>query len=1209
MHRCIDGARRSINECLRRFGLSTGSTKPGGFVRERARVRAVRPPDPIFRLCSARLQGKHVRAIFERVKQACRNWFAQGFALAVLALAFAATLTVYVLCQQFVDREAQLRFDNDSRSVEQQIAVRVRLYTDVLVTMRALFGEDADVTRDEFHDFVAGLDLHGRYPGFQTLNYATYVRAGDADAFVAAQRKDETLRQAGIDFAIHPPGVRDSYDVLTYLEPLSVNRDAVGLDMDALPARRAAMAALRDTGEPISSGRLILDDRGARFVGLAMRMPVYHKGMPIATVAQRRLAYAGSVGAGIRVNDMMDGLLSVETLSVIKFKIYDAGSARAAALPPSKESLLYDSINGVASAQPAFPASFATKRAPAVATVPFAPRAAHAAERKTLRRSAQQPFAGRRWIIEFSADMGTLSGSQRVLPDLALLSGLVISALLSILTYALSTSRTRAVKLADQITRDLRESEAARAEAQRIAHLGDWRVNVDEGDVQLSKEMTRLLGLQRQTLSLKRLVRAIDAPDRRTLLKAARATLATRDAFELECRYRSRHGRRGWLRVIGHAYGAPGARMLRGTALEITKQKSIERARDLEHAFTLYLATAGNEFDVCRHLIESITRGMDWDAGAFRPTPAGVKQLLCATSSAADSDLETWLLIHAPSATTEDETPAAPRWCALGDESHVRGARSDDAGRRGRVDASGWLADAGIATTFSFALRLGSVVVGVAEFYSRERRHAEPQALVMARSIVSQMSHFLQRRQAEDNLHFLATHDALTGLPNRLMFREHLDELLARARADATALHVLFIDLDRFKDVNDSLGHNVGDLLLRSVVARLHDALGHADMIARLGGDEFVVLVKQQGDGVAVAIETIDAIQAALAQPFMIGGSQLQVSASIGVSSFPGDGDDAQTLLKHADMAMYGAKQRGKNTYQMYVRQMSMSLHRRVEMEAQLRHAVENREFTLVYQPRIDLRSNHCTGVEALLRWNNPALGNVPPNDFIPVAEETGAIVPIGAWVLREACRQAAEWRGRGIGPIHVAVNLSARQFADPRLHESILDALEDAGLPGEFLELELTESMVMRHPEQAVRWLSAIKRTGVRLSIDDFGTGYSSLAYLNRFPIDTVKIDRSFIRNVPDSHSDTQITSAVIALGHSLGLSVIAEGAETQKQIDFLRQEGCDEVQGYFFSRPIPAADVEAFLGRVADSGLEVPSRPPTSGARATAPSAPITP
>lgn len=1120
---------------------------------------------------------------FERMRHAYRDWFAQGLALGVLALALAATVTVYSLCQQFVDREARLRFENDSRSVEQQIAVRVRLYTDVLVTMRALFGEDTQVTRQNFHDFVDGLDLPGRYPGFQTLNYAFFVRAADADTFTSAQRKDPILRHEGIDFSIHPPGIRDSYDVLTYLEPLGVNREAVGLDMDATPQRRAAMEALRDTGEPVSSGRLIFDERGAQFVGLAMRMPVYRKGTEVSTVAQRRRAYIGSVGAGIRVNDMMDGVLGANTLRVIKFKIYDAGGLHGPATPSSKESLLYDSVKGVASHHAAITGlTRAPMRAAAVAApiAPFAPQAVRTARPYQLQRRAEQPFAGRRWVIEFSADAGALSGTQRVLPNLALISGLLISALLAVLAYALSTSRVRAVELADQMTHDLRESEAARAEAQRIAHLGDWLVDVDGGQAHLSKEMARLIGSPCQTQTVRALLRTIEAPDRRLLIERTRSTLATRDAFEIECRYRSRRGRRGWLRVIGHAYGATGSLRLRGTALEITKQKSIERARELEHTFTLYLATAGNEFDVCRHLIESIVRGMGWDGGAFRPTPSGIKQLLCATSAAIDSELETWLLAYAPSATGEEQAPPAPCWTVLRP-----------------ADAAGWLVDARIATTFSFALRMGSVVVGVAEFYSRERRHVEPQALVMARSIVGQMSHFLQRRQAEENLHFLATHDALTGLPNRLMFREHLDALLAHARADATALHVLFIDLDRFKDVNDSLGHNVGDLLLRAVVTRLHGALTHSDMIARLGGDEFVVLVKQESDGLTVVIETIDEIQAALAQPFTIGGSQLQVSASIGVSSFPGDGDDAQTLLKHADMAMYGAKQRGKNTYQMYVRQMSMSLHRRVEMEAQLRHAVDNGEFTLVYQPRIDLRSNHCTGVEALLRWNSPVLGAVSPVDFIPVAEETGAIVPIGAWVLREACRQGAQWQARGMGPIHVAVNLSARQFADPRLHDSILEALEDAGLPGAFLELELTESMVMRHPEQAARWLATIKRTGVRLSIDDFGTGYSSLAYLNRFPIDTVKIDRSFIRNVPDSHSDTQITSAVIALGHSLGLSVIAEGAETQAQIDFLRKEGCDEVQGYFFSRPIPADDVESFLGRVAASGLEL-ARPPTTGA-----------
>ena len=286
-----------------------------------------------------------MREVFDFLRRVSRDWFAQGLALGVLALALTITLTVYSICGQFVRREASLRFENDSRSVEQQIAVRVRLYTDVLVTMRALFGEDGNVTRAEFRDFVTGLDLPGRYPGFQTLNYAAYVRAANLPSFVLAQRQDALLKQAGIDFSVHPSALRDGYDVLTYLEPLLLNREAVGLDLDAAPQRRAAMERLRDSGEAISSGRLILDDRGARFVGLAMRMPVYRKGMPTATVDERRLAYIGSVGAGIRVNDMMDGLLSAETLRVIRFKIYDAGSLSAPAVAGSSGSLLYDSID------------------------------------------------------------------------------------------------------------------------------------------------------------------------------------------------------------------------------------------------------------------------------------------------------------------------------------------------------------------------------------------------------------------------------------------------------------------------------------------------------------------------------------------------------------------------------------------------------------------------------------------------------------------------------------------------------------------------------------------------------------------------------------------------------------------------------------------------------------------------------------------------
>ncbi|WP_254700220.1 bifunctional diguanylate cyclase/phosphodiesterase [Trinickia violacea] len=1037
------------------------------------------------------------------------------------------------------------------------------------------------MARIEFRDFVDGLDLPGRYPGFQTLNYAPYVRSEDIAAFVAHQKSDPVLQKAGIDFSVRPPGARAGYYVLSYVEPLAKNLPSLGIDMGSDARRLAALERSRDNNEAISSGRLIFVDGGGQAVGLAVRMPVYRRGLPLATVEERRRAYIGSVGAGIRVSDLLAGLLSAETQRLIQFRIYDAGSFGVPAVPPSPSTLLYDSVAGVSTATSAHRAA-----AGASGIAPLSPARAKSADAVSaidrdnprLERSVVQSFGGRRWLIVFDADPMALSGPQRFLPGLAFLVGTIIAMLLSGLAYALSTSRVRAVKLANQITHTLRESEMARAEAQRIAHLGDWRVDLDRRVIHLSNEMARLIGWRSGKPTLTALMRAIEPADRLALIERVRHTLHTRAAFEFECRYRSKRGRRGWLRMIGYAYGSNDQRMLRGTALEITKQKSAERVRELEHAITLQLATATNEVEVFQQMIASLAQGMGWEAGAFWPSRAGLKQSLRPTYVAPCRELEPWLAARSPIAPDSDDLPAAPSWYAGQQVAQLAHAR--------------WLADAGILTVFAFPLRTGSVVLGVAEFYSRERGHAEPHALAMARSIASQLSHFLQRRQAEDNLHFIANHDALTGLPNRLMFKERLDDALSHAREDGTTLHVLFIDLDRFKDINDSLGHNVGDALLRAVADRLLDEVKDAEMIARLGGDEFTVLVKQHSDHASI-IRTVDAIQAALARPVFVSDLQLQVSASIGISSFPDDGDDAQTLLKHADIAMYGAKQRGKNTYQLYQRQMSMSLQRRVEMEAHLRQAIENREFTLRYQPRVCLATNRCTGVEALLRWQSPALGLVMPSDFIPLAEETGVIVPLGAWVLREACRQTAEWRAAGFGQIRVAVNLSAAQFATPDLLDHILEALDEAHLAGDSLELELTESMVMRQPEQASRWLSSLKQTGVRLSIDDFGTGYSSLAYLTRFPIDVVKIDRSFIRDIPDSRGDAQITSAVIALGHSLGLRVIAEGAETQAQVDFLRNEGCDEVQGYFFSRPIPADEVGSFVNRRLDAGLAERRKP----------------
>ena len=435
-----------------------------------------------------------------------------------------------------------------------------------------------------------------------------------------------------------------------------------------------------------------------------------------------------------------------------------------------------------------------------------------------------------------------------------------------------------------------------------------------------------------------------------------------------------------------------------------------------------------------------------------------------------------------------------------------------------------------------------------------------------------------ERIQTQERLRFMAQHDALTGLPNRLLLLDRLKQALARAHWRKRLVAVMFVDLDRFKNINDSLGHDAGDRLLQQLGERFRHCVRDGDTVARFGGDEFVILlddIASESDITAIAQKVLEALQPS----FAVDKQSLYISASIGISLFPNDGDDSSTLLKHADMAMYRAKEAGKNTYQFFAAEMSSRAFERLSLETSLRKALERAELLLHYQPQIDVETGAIVGVEALVRWQHPEFGMVLPNEFIAIAEETGLISLIGQWVLQSACAQLARWRKDGWTQLRLSVNLSPRQFQVPGLIGTIKQALDATAIDPDQLELEITEGILVSHTPAMLEALEALRALNVRLAIDDFGTGYSSLSYLRRFPIDTLKIDRSFVHDIPRDADDSAIVAAIIALAKSLKLEIVAEGVERAAQRDLLRGLGCRIMQGYFFSRPLSAEDMTKLL------------------------------
>jgi len=678
----------------------------------------------------------------------------------------------------------------------------------------------------------------------------------------------------------------------------------------------------------------------------------------------------------------------------------------------------------------------------------------------------------------------------------------------------------------------LRESEKRYADTIELAAIGISHVDDAGRYVHVNRALCNLLGYTREEL-LSVTVKQISHPEDRDVADTMRARLRAGeiDSFQLEKRYLHKDGSTVWVQLTISVQ-----RDATGRALH-----DISITQDISARKTAELAVQRSE-QRFRNLVE-LSSDWYWELDAsLRYTAFGGR----GTSAKVEQWLRGRLAWDMPGA--ESDVAWADMRARLERREPFRDfeyAYTDQQGNRRHICASG------------------------------EPLHDDEGRFVGYRGVSRDVT---PRKQAEERIQYLATHDGLTGLPNRVMFGELLSHVLASARRNQRKFAVLFIDLDRFKFINDSLGHEAGDALLREVARRLKESLRASDIVARLGGDEFVMLLQdqhnsEQAGGIARKLLS------AVIKPFELNGQECRVTASIGISVYPDDAADEASLMTHADLAMYHAKEEGKNNFQFYDGRLETLSLERLALETRLRRAIERNELSLHYQAKLDLASNRIAGVEALLRWNSDELGAVSPAKFIPVAEETGLILAIGKWVLRNACAQGVQWQRAGLPPVSVSVNLSPRQLNDPELVEAVRTVLDETGLRPDLLELEVTESSVMHNVERALEVLGALKGMGVRLAIDDFGTGYSSLAQLKRFPIDTLKVDRSFIRELPSDTEDKAIAEAIIAMGKTLNLTVVAEGVETREQQEFLRERACDQMQGFYFSRPVPAADFAELL------------------------------
>jgi diguanylate cyclase (GGDEF)-like protein len=1072
-----------------------------------------------------------------------KNFAWRQFAMpaVVFCIGVALSIGLALIDRHEIDAAAQQRFDATAITAARKVEDRFDAYTEVLIGLRALFHTSADVSPAQFKHYVDALNLDANYPGFQTLNYAAFTPAS------AAVDADENQRR--------------ERHIVRLLEPQAGNEGTLGRDLGSIPAAQKALERARDTGELTSSGRKIQIKGAHADIGLAVRMPVYRAGMPQDTVEERRAAYLGSVGAGFRLSELMRGV-TLDGGRGARVRLHDGGPRGphapgevdnadvrlvSSTTELAESSLLFDTLPGIALPKDRF------------------------------ERRLGFELGGHSWLLHVSQDGAQVVGSlDRAMPWLVLLCGLAISALLAGIVHSLTTSRSRAEGIAHDMTRHLRTSERRLDEAQRLANLGSWLLDPRDGSVQCSSEAMRIFGfgLDVTQIDVATMLSRVPADERATVERHIANAASSRRRAEFEHRLCLPDGTERWVHAIVQWTEEAGKTALRGTVRDDTQRHKVAQRLQLEHRVAQLLGADGEHADVMSRALQALCTQLGWECGTiWSVRDDGVVRQSASWHAEHEGLVHEFMHISQSLSYRPDEGSLGRAWVA-GESIVVDTSAGQDQFTRDALAGQAGLCS-GLVVPMVAARRATAL-----ELFSRTPRRHDAETVESLRAITLQITQYEERKEAERSLRYMASHDALTGLSNRNTLQRDMARAIKRSIRHQKRFAVMFVDLDRFKRINDTLGHGVGDALIKACGERLTAVLREDDAVARFGGDEFVLIAENLSKPTDAAI-VAEKVLACCAEPFVIGGHELHVSASIGVAVYPEDGADGEALLKNADTAMYRAKDKGRGAYQFYTAQMNAQGTERLMLESGLRRAIERGELELHYQPKMNLHTQRIAGVEALMRWRHPVLGLVSPAQFIPIAEETGLIVEMGKWALHTACTDARDWQQRGLPAVQMSVNLSPRQLSSPTLLDDIDEVLNRSGLNPELLELEITEGAMMNNPDQAAALLRDIRAKGVGLAIDDFGTGYSSLSYLKRFPLTTVKIDRSFVNDLSQDRDAEALSDGIVTLAHGLRMKVVAEGVETAEQLAYLRAHGCDEIQGFWLCKPLPAQALCDFMAR----------------------------